>query len=469
MAAAAWKVGLLRTLGYVDAATSGAVMNAKLMRLALCLLIAGAPGVVQAKTAKSATKAHNAARQKPAAKSTHAASPDAYTTLPEAQRLAIQGNLVWLGHFDGMSAEEFDGHTVEAIKSFQRRNNGAETGVLNDEQRSALAGAVKDRQAAVGWRLTDDDATGARLGVPEKLVPRASTGRVGSRWTSAHGQIEIETFRLHEASLPVLFEQEKKTARRQIASSALNPDSFVIIGDQRLKKFVERVQSNGSEVRGVTVLYDQATEGTMAPVAVAIADTFTGFPDPAMPPGHRRGIDYGTAIIVSTNGELVAVDDAVDDCQSIMVPGFGHAVTIATDKTSDLALLRLYGARNLTLAPLAGDPAGTDLTLTGIASPLAQSGETGATSAAAQLTAQGLTPPPKLGFSGAAARDAQGKFAGIVALKAPVVAGTGAAVPQAALIPAATVRAFLAAQGVAIAGGSAAINQSVVRLICVRK
>ena len=118
-----------------------------------------------------------------------------------------------------------------------------------------------------GWRLIDDTATGAFLGVPGKIVPRASSTRTGSRWISAQGQIQIETFRLHDASLPALFDQEKKTAKRYVAYSALNSDSFVIIGEQKLKLFVERAQSNGGEIRGVTVAYDQATEGTIAPVA----------------------------------------------------------------------------------------------------------------------------------------------------------------------------------------------------------
>ena len=51
---------------------------------------------------------------------------------------------------------------------------------------------------------------GARLGVPEKLVPHVSASRSGSRWTSTQGQIQVETFRLTEAALPALFDEEKK-------------------------------------------------------------------------------------------------------------------------------------------------------------------------------------------------------------------------------------------------------------------
>ena len=42
---------------------------------------------------------------------------------------------------------------------------------------------------AVGWQLVEDPKTGARLGVPEKLVPHVSASHAGSRWASTQGQI----------------------------------------------------------------------------------------------------------------------------------------------------------------------------------------------------------------------------------------------------------------------------------------
>jgi putative peptidoglycan binding protein len=445
------------------------------------LLAVGAPAFAQQSTkptvSTTATKtAHAATHRKDDREKSVSTVPPAVAGMSDADRLAVQSNLVWLGGFEGMSADEFDKHTIDAIKAFQRRTSGKETGVLSDQERASLAAAARAPQEAVGWRLIEDTITGARLGLPEKLVPRTAVSRTGSRWTSTLGQIQIETFRLYEASLTTLFEQEKKTSQRYVGYSALAPNSFVIAGEQGLKRFVVRAQSSGSEVRGITILYDQATEGTVARVAVAISDTFEGFPDRGAvpPPGRKRGVEYGSATVVTSRGDLVTLGQVTDQCQSIMVPGFGHAERIAEDKTNDLALLRLYGARNLVPASLGGDgDNGEALTLFGIADPLAQPSDGTATSAPAQLTAQGITPAPKLGFAGAAAIDAKGRFAGIVALKAPVSAG-GPVVPEAALVPAAMVRVFLQAQGIAPAAGRlandpAAMSQSIVRVICVRK
>ena len=340
------------------------------------------------------------------------------------------------------------------------------------EETSSLSEAPSFSAEAVGWELIEDVKTGVRLGLPEKLVPRIGASRSGTRWSSAQGQIQIETFRMPEAALPALFEQEKKSSHRQIASSNLKPDSFLILGTQGLKNFLVRAEAQGSEVRGVTVLYDQATEGTMSGVAVAVANAFVGFPDPNAPPpaGMRRRVEYGSAIVVSSDGALITAARIADQCEAITVPPFGHAERLAEDKTSGLALIRLYGARNLVAASLAERNVETgDLTLIGIADPLAQSGDA-ATAVPAHLSAQALEPAPKLGFAGAAAADARGRLAGMVDLRPSAVAGNGASGLTVAMVPVETIRAFLQAQHVAAAAAAGAtVNQSVLRVICVRK
>ena len=325
--------------------------------------------------------------------------------------------------------------------------------------------------AAAGWRIIDDLKTGARLGLPSALVPKTAPARMGSRWTSRGGQIDIETFHLHEGALAALFDTEKKVRRRTVEHSTLAPDSFVMSGMQGLKRFIVRVQSSGSELRGVTILYDQAIEGVMAPIAATMANTYQGFPDPsaAAPPGLRRSVDYGTAIVVSGQGHLITSAQIADGCQAITIPGFGHAERIAVDKANDVALLRVYGAQDLLPVALAGDGgAGDDFTLVGIADPLAQAGGGAVTRTPAHRSAQGLDPAPKLGFSGAAAIDAQGRFAGMVDLQSTAVAGAGA-VNQATLISVETLRGFLQAQNIAPATDRGAIDQAVMRVICVRK
>ncbi len=414
------------------------------------------------------------AAKKPAAKSTVPAPiAKVYAAMPEAERLAIQSELAWAGDYAGPPGGDFDQHMIEAVKAFQKRNGGKETGILDEHERALLDAAARPAADSVGWQLIDDPATGAQFGLPQKLVAPAGASGLGKLWSSGHGQIQIETLRLREAGLPALFEEEKTTPRgRTVESSVLRPDSFIVTGTQGLKRFVVRAESSGSEVRGITILYDQATEGIMGPAAIAISNTFQGFPDlHAVPqPGQKRTVEYGTAIVADARGDLIAPGELTAGCEVITVADFGHAERVAVDSGGDLALIRLYGAQNLVPAPPGGESIKSEaLTLVGIADPAAQQGSGAVSTVSARLNGSAIEPAPKLGFSGAAAIDAQGQFAGMVDLKS--VAGTATAPPslRAVLLPADAVRALLTSHGIALGTGRGTIEQSVVRIICVRK
>jgi Trypsin-like peptidase domain len=243
---------------------------------------------------------------------------------------------------------------------------------------------------------------------------------------------------------------------------------------QGLKKFYLRGQIKGDEVRILTILYDQATEGTMEPVVVAMSSAFTPFPNSAQAggPPPRKIVEYGTGIVVSDDGAIVTDRTVVDGCLSIVVAGYGNADRSAEDKDHDLALLRIYGARGLKPLALNTGAPKPNVELTGIADPQNQGGGAAVSSVKAQIGSDAsLTPAPALGFSGAASLDADGAFAGMALLKPTVVAGPTitAAVTQASLVSADTVREFLKANGVVAAGGSPDAKASVVRVICVRK
>jgi peptidoglycan hydrolase-like protein with peptidoglycan-binding domain len=468
-------------------------MKLRMAAIILCVVVAGAPALARAPVPK-AQKPVAGAAQKAAGSAVAKRPPDkkptggkqpvedttalrsAYAAMPRDERLAIQSDLAWLGHYAGPPGGDFDDRTIAAVKAFQQASHAKDTGLLDAGQRARLAAAAPARQRAVGWRLIEDPTTGARFGVPEKLVARVGDLRTGSAWTSGHGQIRIETFGLNEAGLPALFEDEKKTPRgRHADASTLGPDSFVVAGTQGLKYFVVRAEAHAGKVRGITILYDQATIGIMAPVAIAMANSFVGFPDPksAPPPGQKRAVEYGTAIVADGSGDLVTSRDMTAGCTAIAVPGFGYAARVAADPTSDVALLRLYGARDLVPAGLAeqnlaGESEGGDLMLVGVADPLVQNGGDAVTQAAARLDRNVITPVPQPGFSGAAAIDAQGRFVGIVDFKSAAEASSEPAVAQAILVPAGSVHTFLTAHSIAATAARGTTERSVLRIICLR-
>jgi peptidoglycan hydrolase-like protein with peptidoglycan-binding domain len=407
---------------------------------------------------------------------------DTANAMAQAERQAIQSDLAWAGHYNGAINGEVSDRMVAAIKAFQKDRGAKQTGVLNPQERGVLAEGAKKRQDNVGWKVVFDAGTGVRLGVPAKLVPQQSSDANGARWSSTTGTIQVQMARRKEAAPTTakLAEQEKKEpAGRKIEYSVVKPDFFVLSGMQGLKKFYLRGQIRGDEVRILTILYDQATEGTMEPVVIAMSSAFNPFPNSAQAggPPPRRNVEYGTGIVVSDDGAIVTGRAVVDGCLSIVVAGqnlsrFGNADRFAEDKDHDLALLRIYGARGLKPLALNTGAAKSSVELTGIADPQNQGGAAAVSSVKAQLGSDAaLTPAPGLGFSGAAALDADGAFAGMALLKPVVVAGPTitAAAQQALLVSADTVREFLKANGVAQAGGSSDPKASVVRVICVRK
>jgi peptidoglycan hydrolase-like protein with peptidoglycan-binding domain len=404
---------------------------------------------------------------------------DTANAMAQAERQAIQSDLAWVGQYNGAITGEVSERMVAAIKGYQKGRGGKQTGVLNPQERGELAETAKRRQDNVGWKIVTDAGTGARLGVPAKLVPQQSSDANGAKWSSSTGTIQIQLARRKEANPTTakLAEQEKKEpAGRKVEYTVVKPDFFVLSGMQGLKKFYVRGQYKGDEVRILTILYDQATEGTVEPAVIAMSSAFNPFPIGAGPP-PRKTVEYGTGIVVSDDGAIIADREITDGCLAIAIAGYGNADRVAEDKDHDLALLRIYGARGLKPLSLTDGAAKSGVELTGIADPQNQGGGAVASSVKASIAQVGsgndlaLSPAPGLGFSGAAALDADGKFAGIALLRPLVVAGPPNATPaaQAALVPADTVHEFLKANGVNAAGGSSDAKAAVVRVICVRK
>jgi peptidoglycan hydrolase-like protein with peptidoglycan-binding domain len=429
-----------------------------------------APSTAGAKPKPVATVPIRPALQTPA---------DTANAMAQAERLALQSDLAWVGQYNGAITGEVSERMVAAIKEFQKARGGKQTGVLNSQERSILADTAKRKQENVGWKIVTDPGTGVRLGVPTKLVPQQSSDANGARWTSATGTIQIQLLRRKEANPTTakLAEKEKKEpAGRTIDYSAVKPDFFVLSGLQGLKKFYVRGTFKGDEVRILTILYDQATEHTVEPVVIAMSSAFNPFPSGAQVAGPppRKTVEYGTGVVVSEDGAIITDRQVVDSCLAIAISGHGNADRVAEDKDHDLALLRIYGARGLKPLNLGNGASNPGVELTGIADPQNQGGGAAATSVKASIAQVGsgsdlaLSPAPAIGFSGAPALDGDGKFAGIALLKPVVVAGPAAAA-QAALVPADTVRDFLKASGVDATGGSPDAKASVVRVICVRK
>ncbi len=464
------------------------------MRSATAALIVAMTLVPASAPAQNATPAHPsshpAAAPKPAAAADAKIEPKKKATPPArdvagvsvADRALIQLDLAWIGAYNGLITGEANDRTTAAIKTFQKDRQLKETGTLVPPERAQLGALSKEKQDQAGWRMVDDRVTGAQIGLPTRQVPNTGPGKSGTRWFSAQGQIQVETFRIRGpgTTLADVLEQQKKEPQgRHIELNLLRPDFFILSGMQGLRTFYVRAEIRDAEVRGMTVLYDQATEGIMDPVVVVMSSAFAPFSGSGIAalaglPAKRK-VEYGTGIVASAAGHILTDRRLTDGCNIIEIAGYGNAEEVTQDQAANLALLRIYGASDLAPTALTAEgPKGPDLTLIGISDPQAQGGGAAVATVAARLAGGAILPAPPPGFDGAAAVDAQGRLYGMVQLKDAVVAnaGTAASAASATLAPAETLRKFLATQSVTPAGGSTgadAAKVAVVRVICVRK
>jgi hypothetical protein len=229
------------------------------------------------------------------------------------------------------------------------------------------------------------------------------------------------------------------------------------------------------------VAYDQKQASTYDPITIAMAAAFQGFPAAAVAgPPPRRKVEYGSGVFVTAEGHVATTRDLIDGCHLFNLAGYGPADLVADDKQNGLALLRVYGVRDLKPLALADTVPAGEVTLIGVADPSRQRGGAETSLASARVLAAepgkppGIEPAPVLGFAGAAAVDRQGRLAGIADVFSQVVAGAPPASTGAArLVPAAAIKALLEARQLApatdAAGSPEAAKAAAVRVICLRK
>src|SRR6202007_850226 len=244
------------------------------------------------------------------------APADTANAMPQAERLAPQSDLHWGGEYNGAITGDVSERMVAAIKEYQKAKGGKQTGVLNPQERSDLAETARRRQENVGWKIVTDAVTGARLGIPTKLVPQQTSDANGTKWSSPTGTIQILLSRRKEAgpTTAKLADEEKRQPGRNVDYTVVKPDFFVLSGLQGLKKFYVRGTFRGDEVRILTILYDQATENTVEPIVIAMSSALNPFPSGVGGPPPRRTVDYGTGVVVTDDGAILADREVTDGC-----------------------------------------------------------------------------------------------------------------------------------------------------------
>ena len=261
---------------------------------------------------------------------------------------------------------------------------------------------------------------------------------------------------------------KKEPAGRKTEYSVLRPDFFVISGLQGLKKFYVRAQLRGDEVRGFTVLYDQAMAGIMEPVVVAMSSAYAPFPAApqraaAAPQGRicqrRRGRARPHRDQPRRAGRLLCHHRRGHRRRGSRRRGQGERACAAA---------RLWRG-NLKPVALAGENAERrrDAARRRRSAGAGRRQRGQRREGARRPTRSRSIPRRRSASTARAALDAQGRLVGIAALKLPVVAGAApSAGASATLTPVEAIRDFLDAQNVP-RRHRASRRKASVRVICV--
>jgi hypothetical protein len=278
-----------------------------------------------------------------------AAKKAAFLALPEATRKAAQDALVWLGFYNGVADGDFGKRTRGAILAFQASAKAPADGALSAVELQALLAAAQKARDAVGFRIVNDPKTSVKIGAPTKLF-------------AARSGVKLDFGASADADLSALYARlSGGTPTRKVAYRAIKPDDFFVVsGQEGTAKFYTRFEKSeraNPPIRGFTFTYPASRAVELDRIAIAIANSFEAFPDPAAapaktpaaslasapeapasspgPPAAKPG-PTATALIVAPGEALTALK--ADDCPNPTVGG-KPARFDRTDSTTGMAMI----------------------------------------------------------------------------------------------------------------------------------
>jgi hypothetical protein len=352
----------------------------------------------------------------------------AFEALPEAERKAIQADLIWTGHLNSAATGSFGPLTFRAVNGF-KAGRGEPNGQLTTPERQELARLARTAREAAGFTVITDERTGVRIGIPQKLLPkREATASGGSRWQSTDGKVTLDVSAAPAGEpLPALFERAtaaNPNIQRRITYKLLQPGFFVVAGETPGGRFFRRQALGPAGLRGFSIGYDKALGASLDKVVTAIADSFEPFPVAAVPaqppaspatPAPAVKERYGAGLVVGKELVLTA-QAAVAGCKAVRVAARAARLR-ASDEANRLALLEVPGLGAAPIGGLRSEPAGS-----GEAVLLIGFGAGGGRPALAlpgEIAGEAVSAPLQPGGAGSPVLDRRGRLAGLVTGEAP--------------------------------------------------
>lgn len=372
-----------------------------------------------------------------------AAAQASFESLPEAERKAIQTDLIWTGNLNSAASGGYGPLTFRAINAF-KAGKGAADGLLAPAERRVLAQQGQAARDAAGFRIVSDARTGIRLGVPLTVLPRAeATPSGGSRWQSADGKVTLDLSATPPGEgLDQIFERATaptpNNPSRRITYKLLRPDFFVVTGETPTGKFYRRLAAGPQGLRGFSIGYDKALSPVVDKLVIAIASSFEPFPTgpapggpattpggaiagltgnpPQLPPVPARPTERHAVGFSLSERLALTASSGLDGCRALKIAGRNARLRLKDD-ASGLSLLDLDGGAAVVAPGLRAQPLDDKEAVV-----LISFGDDGGRRAALVLPGQGarigagaaVFAPLQPGQAGSPVFDRQGRWVGLV-------------------------------------------------------
>lgn len=210
------------------------------------------------------------------------AAQRAFDALPEAERKAIQDDLIWASDFTATLSGSFGRRTYDSILAFERGQKLRADGMLDGTERALLAEAARRTRTTLKYARVIDSKTGAALGLPGLVFTKREVLPNGTRWSSADGAIIVETALAAggAADLPAAYDRVLaiQAPGRRVTYKLLRPDFFVVSGEAGPRHFYTRYGIGTDRLSGYTISYPADRAKSLERVTIALANSFQPVP-----------------------------------------------------------------------------------------------------------------------------------------------------------------------------------------------
>ncbi len=406
------------------------------------------------------------------------AAQRAFEALPENDRKAIQDALMWTGDYNGVVGVNFGKRAYDGIRSYQKRRNSAQTGILTDADWTALLADGKRAKDSVRFAVLDDSSTGIRLGVPMRVVEKWVRAPKGAPLQTVNYQTNDGALKLDMLAAPLtaktleqaFADETAAKPNRKVTYKFQRPDFFVTSGEDSGRIFYTRAAKNGTEMRGFTFSYPVARKADFDRVMLAVANSFDPFPTGAIvanaptsgpstgpsAPTPPKPAFAATGLVIAP-GKVLTSASVTQACANPVING-QPAKAEAGDAATGAVVLATSGGRAAAIAVSRAAPADDDSIMT-------LSAASGQPPQIASGSLRAMTNGPLVaagvagGVMGAPVFDRKGQLLGVIAEnpKIVVVASLGAApAMNHKLTPAAKFASLLPASNAAAGDGVSA-------------